>query len=156
MAESTAKSVDKIHAAIAKLIETSFTPSDIVELTNFYRSPIGQKTLQQMAASADASQIYRRAVADEEFRLTESDIDAQVEENARKAVKTFTPEEQTEMMLFMAKPSFGKLAKAQPRIQKIMVDEFNAPDAEFDRQVEEAMGTAIEQHIASFEKTGGK
>ena len=60
------------------------------------------------------------------------------------------------MMLFMAKPSFGKLAKAQPQIQKILADEFNAPDPEFDRQVEQAMGAAIEQHIASFEKTGGK
>ncbi|MNC94580.1 hypothetical protein D3C83_114700 [compost metagenome] len=77
-------------------------------------------------------------------------------DNARKAVQTFTPEEQTEMMLFMAKPSFGKLARAQPQIQKILAEEFNAPDPEFDRQVEQAMGAAIEQHIASFEKTGGK
>jgi hypothetical protein len=91
-----------------------------------------------------------------EFKLTEEQIAAQVRDNAKKAVQTFTPEEQTEMLLFMARPSFGKLAKAQPQIQKILADEFNAPDPDFDRLVEQAMSAAIEQHIASFEKTAGK
>lgn len=156
VAEAMAKSVDQIHLSIARLIQNSFTPADIVELSNFYRSPIGQKTIQQMAASADASQVYQRAVEEKEFKLTEDQIAAQVRDNAKKAVQGFTPEEQTQMMLFMAKPSFGKLAKAQPQIQKILADEFNAPDPEFDRQVEDAMGAAIEKHIASFENTGGK
>lgn len=156
VAEAMARSVDQIHLSIARLIETSFTPADIVELSDFYRSPIGQKTLQQMAASADASQVYQRAMEEREFKLTEDQIAAQVHDNAKKAAQSFTPEEQTEMMLFMAKPSFGKLAKAQPQIQKILADEFNAPDPDFDKQVEEAMGAAIEQHIASFEKNGGK
>jgi len=156
VAEAMGRSVEKIHAAIAKLIETSFTPADIVELANFYRSPIGLKTVQQMAASADAGQVYRHAVSDDEFKLTEDQIASQLKESAHKAAQTFTPDEQTEMMLFMAKPSFGKLAKAQPQIQKILATEFNAPDAEFDRRVEQAMGAAVEQHIASFEKSGGK
>jgi hypothetical protein len=156
VAEAMAKSVDQIHASVARLIENSFTPADIAELSNFYRSPIGQKTIQQMAASADASQVYQRAVEEKEFELTEDQIDAQVRANAQKAVQTFTPEEQTQMMLFMAKPSFAKLAKAQPQIQKILADEFNAPDPEFDKEVEKAMGAAIEEHIASFEKNGGK
>ena len=43
VAEAMGRSVERIHAAIAKLIETSFTPADIVELANFYRSPIGLK-----------------------------------------------------------------------------------------------------------------
>lgn len=154
--EATGRSAGKIHAAVAKVIEASFTAADIAELANFYRSPVGLKTLQQMAASADAGQVYQDAVSKTEFKLTEAQIAAQIHDSARKAAQTFTPEEQTEMMLFMAKPSFGKLAKAQPQIQKILADEFNAPDPEFDRQVEQAMGAAIEQHIASFEKSGGK
>jgi hypothetical protein len=156
VAEAMGRSVGKIHASVAKLIETSFTPADLVELSDFYRSPIGQKTIQQMAASADAGQVYQRAIEEREFKLTEDQIAAQVHDNAQKAVQTFTPEEQTEMMLFMAKPSFGKLARVQPQIQKILAEEFNAPDPEFDRQVEQAMGAAIEQHIASFEKSAGK
>ena len=156
VAEAMAKSVDQIHLSVGRLIENSFAPADIVELSNFYRSPIGRKTIQQMAASADATQVYQRAVEEKEFKLTEEQIDAQVRANAQKAVQSFTPEEQTQMMLFMAKPSFGKLAKVQPQIQKILADEFNAPDPEFDKQVEEAMGAAIEKHIASFENSGGK
>jgi hypothetical protein len=156
VSQAMARSVDQIHLSVAELIEVSFTPADIVELSDFYRSPVGQKTIRQMAASADAGQLYSQAVEAREFKLTEDQIAAQVHDNARKAVQTFTPEEQTEMMLFMAKPSFGKLARAQPQIQKILAEEFNAPDPEFDRQVEQAMGAAIEQHIASFEKTGGK
>jgi hypothetical protein len=156
VAESMGVSVGKIHASVAKLIESSFTPADIAELANFYRSPVGQKTIRQMAASADAGQIYQRAIEEPEYKLTEGQIAAQVHENAQKAVQSFTPEEQTEMLLFMAKPAFGKLAKAQPEIQKILAEEFNAPDPEFDRQVEQAMGAAIEQHIASFENDGGK
>ena len=156
VAEATGRSAGKIHAAVAKLIEANFTPADIVELTDFYRSPVGRKTVQQMAASADAGQIYQQAVGEDEFKLTENQISAQIQESARKAVQTFTPDEQTEMMLFMAKPSFGKLAKAQPQIRKILADEFNAPDPDFDRQVEQVMGTAIEQHIASFEESAGK
>jgi hypothetical protein len=154
VAEAMGRSAGKIHATVAKLIESSFTPADIAELSDFYRSPIGQKTIRQMAASADASRIYQQAIKDQEFHLTGDQIAAQVHENAQKAVQSFTPEEQTEMMLFMAKPSFGKLAKAQPQIQKILADEFNAPDPEFDRQVELAMGAAVEQHIASFEQSG--
>lgn len=156
VAEAMGRSAGKIHATVAKLIESSFTPADIAELSDFYRSPIGQKTIRQMAASADASRIYQQAIKDPEFNLTGDQIAAQVHENAQKAVQNFTSEEQTEMMLFMAKTSFGKLAKAQPQIQKILADEFNAPDPEFDRQVELAMGAAIEQHIASFEQSGRK
>jgi hypothetical protein len=156
VSQAMGRSVDQIHLSVAKLIEASFTPADIADLSDFYRSPVGQKTIRQMAASADASQLYSQAVEAREFKLTEDQIAAQVHDNARKAVQTFTPEEQTEMMLFMARPSFGKLARAQPQIQKILAEEFNAPDPEFDRQVEQAMGAAIERHIASFEKTGGK
>lgn len=156
VAEAMAKSVDQIHLSVARLIQNSFTPADIVELSNFYRSPIGQKTIQQMAASADATQVYQRAMEEREFKLTQDQIAAQVHDNAKKAAQSFTPEEQTQMMLFMAKPSFGKLAKVQPQIQKILADEFNAPDPEFDEQVEEAMGAAIEKHIASFENSVGK
>lgn len=154
--EATGRSAGKIHAAVAKVIETNFTAADIAELTSFYRSPVGLKTLQQMAASADAGQVYQNAVSDSGFKLTEAQIDSQIHESAQKAAQTFTPEEQTEMMLFMAKPSFAKLAKAQPQIRKILAEEFNAPDPEFDRRVEQAMGAAIEKHIASFEQTGGK
>lgn len=156
VSQAMGRSVDQIHLSVAKLIETSFTPADIAELSDFYRSPVGQKTVRQMAASADAGQLYSQAVEGRESRLTEDQIAAQVHDNARKAVQTFTPEEQTEMLLFMARPSFGKLARAQPQIQRILAEEFNAPDPEFDRQVEQAMGSAIERHIASFEKTGGK
>ncbi len=156
VSQAMGRSVDQIHLSVAKLIENSFTPADIAELSDFYRSPVGQKTIRQMAESADAGQVYRRAVEEPEFKLTGEQVAAQVHDNARKAVQTFSPEEQMEMMLFMAKPSFGKLAKAQPQIQKILADEFNAPDPEFDRQVEQAMAAAIEQHIASFAKTGGK
>jgi len=155
VADAMGRSVGKIHAAVAKIIETSFTPADIVELTNFYRSPVGLKSVQQMAASADGGQVYQQAVAQSEFKLTEDQVASQIKESARKAAQTFTPDEQTEMMLFMAKPSFGKLAKAQPQIRKILADEFNAPDPDFDRQVEQAMSKAIELHIASFEKNGG-
>ena len=156
VSQAMVRTVDQIHRSVAKLIEASFTRADIAELSDFYRSPVGQKTIRQMAASADAGNLYNQAVEQREFQLTEEQVAAQIREYARKTAQTFTPEEQTEMMLFMAKPSFGKLAKAQPQIQKILADEFNAPDPEFDRQVEEAMGAAIEQHIASFEKTGGK
>ena len=156
VAEAMARSVDQIQISVAKLIETSFTAADIIELNDFYRSPTGQKTIQQMAASADASQIYQRAVEEQEFHLTEEQIASQVRANAQKAAETFTPEEQTQMLLFMAKPSFAKLAKAQPQIRKILADEFNAPDAAFDKQIEEAMAAAIERHIASFDKTDGK
>ena len=154
--EATSRSAGKIHSAVAKIIEASFTPADIAELTDFYRSPVGLKTVQQMAASADAGQVYQQAVSESEFKLTEEQVAAEIQKSARKAAQTFTPEEQTEMMLFMAKPSFGKLAKAQPQIQKILAEEFNAPDPEFDRRVEQAMGAAIERHIASFEKSGGQ
>ena len=156
VAEAMGRSAVKIQASVARLIETSFTPADITELTAFYRSPIGQKTVRQMAASADAGQIYQQAVKENDFKLTEDKIAAQVHDNATRAVQNFTPDEQVQMIQFMAKPSFGKLAKAQPQIQKILADEFNAPDPEFDRLVEEAIGAAIEQHIASFEKSGGK
>jgi len=156
VAEATGRGAAKIHTAIAQLIEASFTSADIVELTDFYRSPVGLKTVQQMAASADAGQVYQNAVSESGFKLTDVQIATQIKESARKAAQTFTPEEQAEMLLFMAKPSFGKLARAQPQIQKILADEFNAPDPDFDRQVEQAMGAAIEQHIASFEQTGDK
>ena len=156
VAEATSRSAEKIHAAVAKIIEASFTPADIVELTDFYRSPVGLKTVQQMAASADAGQVYQQAVSESDYKLTEEKVAAEIAKSARKAVQTFTPEEQTEMMLFMAKPSFGKLAKAQPQIQKILADEFNAPDPAFDRRVEQAMSAAIEQHIASSEQSGGE
>lgn len=154
--EATGRSAAKIHAAVAKVIEANFTAADVAELTHFYRSPVGLKTLRQMAASADAGKVYQDAVSESEFKLTEAQIDSQIRDSARKAAQTFTPEEQAEMMLFMAKPSFAKLAKAQPQIRKILADEFNAPDPEFDRRVEQAMGAAIEGHIASFEQTGGK
>ena len=157
VAKGMVRTIDQVHAAIGALIQEQFTAADITELTNFYRSPIGQKTLQQMAGAADASEIYRQAVERDDFKLSEDYIASRNMATASKAAKSFTPDEQAQMLLFMAKPSFGKLAKAQPQIQKILAEKFNAPDPEFDREVEEAMASAIERHISSFEeKSDGK
>ena len=151
VAEGTGRTVDQVHAALASLLQEQFTAADIAELTGFYRSPVGQKTVQQMAGAADASEIYQQAVEKDDYKLSEDYIARQNMATASKAAKSFTADEQAQMLLFMAKPSFGKLAKAQPQIQKILADKFNAPDPEFDRTVEEAMTKTVERHIASFE-----
>lgn len=152
VATAMARSVDHIHQSVAELVQLQFTPAEIVELANFYRSPVGQKTLQQMASTADASKLYEQAVKEPELKFTEEQIAEQTRESAAKAAKSFTPDEQVEMMLFMAKPSFQKLAKAQPEIRKILADTLNSSDPEFDKQVDEAMAAAIERHLAGFEK----
>ena len=152
VATAMGRSVDQIHLSIARLVEVEFTPAEITELANFYRSPVGQKTLQQMAATADASKVYQQAVKEPEFKFSEEQIAEQSRETATRAVKSFTPDEQVQMILFMAKPSFQKLAKAQPEIRKILADNINDSDPEFDKQVDEAMASAIERHIAGFEK----
>lgn len=152
VATAMGRSVDHIHLSVAQLVEAQFTPGEIGELANFYRSPVGQKTLQQMAATADASKIYQQAVNDPNFKFSEEKIAQQTRESATRAAKSFTPDEQAQMILFMAKPSFQKLAKAQPEVRKILADNLNASDPEFDKQVDEAMAAAIEAHIARFEK----
>jgi hypothetical protein len=152
VSKGTGRTVDQLHGALAALIQEQFSAADVVELINFYRSPVGQKTVQQMAGAADASQIYQQAVEQEDFKLTPEFIAEQNQQNARKAAQTFTPDEQAQMIMFMAKQSFTKLARAQPQIRKILAEKMNAPDPEFDREVEQAMSSAIAQHIASFEE----
>ena len=152
VATAMGRSVDHIQLSVGRLIETQFTPAEVTELATFYRSPVGQKTLQQMAANADASKVYQRAVQEPDFTFSETQIAEQARENAAKAVKSFTPDEQVQMVLFMAKPSFQRLAKVQPQIRKILADNLNSSDPEFDKQVDNAMATAIEQHIAGFQK----
>lgn len=154
--EATGRTVDRIHMAVARLIETDFTAAEIAELSDFYRSQIGQKTIHQMAASSDTSQLYQQAVEDPDFKLTEKQIAGIVRDSAQKTAESFTAEEQTQMILFMAKRSFLKLAKVQPAIQKILADAFNAPDPEFEKRIDEAMATAIDQHIVRFEMSGAK
>lgn len=157
VAKGTGRTVDQLHEAMVALIQEQFTRSDVDELITFYRSPVGQKTVQQMAGAADAGQIYQEAVEQEDFKLTTEYIAEQNQLSAKQAAKSFTAGEQAEMILFMAKPSFTKLARAQPQIQKILAEKFNAPDPDFDHEVEEAMSSAIEQHIATFEaKSDGK
>jgi hypothetical protein len=157
VAKGTGQTVDQLHEAMVALIQEQFSDADVNELINFYRSPVGQKTVQQMAGAADAGEIYQEAAEQEDFKLTAEYIAEQNRQSAKKAAKTFTPDEQAQMLLFMAKPSFTKLARAQPQIQKILAEKMNAPDPEFDREVEQAMSSAIEQHIAAFEgKSDGK
>ena len=155
VAKGMRRTVDQVHQAIAALIQDEFSTADIAELIAFYRSPVGQKTVRQMAGAADATEIYQQAVDQDDFKLTAEYIAEQNRASASKAAKSFTPDEQADMILFMAKPSFTKLARAQPRIQKILAEKFNAPDPEFDREVEQAMTSAIEQHIAAFEEKSG-
>jgi hypothetical protein len=157
VAKGTGRTVDQLHEAMVPLIQQQFSVADIEELINFYRSPVGRKTVQQMAGAADAGEIYQEAVEQEDFKLTTEYISEQTRQSAKKAAKTFTPDEQAQMILFMAKPSFTKLARVQPQIQKILAEKMNTPDPEFDREVEQAMSSAIEQHIAAFEeKSDGK
>jgi len=157
VAKGTGQTVDQLHQAMVALIQEQFSRSDVDELISFYRSPVGQKTVQQMAGAADAGQIYQEAVEDEDFKLTAEYIAEQNQLSAKRASRNFTPDEQAQMLLFMAKPSFTKLARAQPQIQKILAEKFNAPDPVFDQEVEQAMSSAIERHIAAFEeKSDGK
>jgi hypothetical protein len=154
--EEMGRSVEQAHASLAQLIGKEFTAADIAELTAFYRSPIGQKTLTQMAEATDASGLYQQAVQQPDFKLTENQAEAQIKQTARAATKSFTDDKQVQLMLFMAKPSFLKLAKAQPEIRKIMVETFNSKDPEFDKSIEQAMALAVQEHIARFETQPSK
>ena len=157
VAKGMGRTADQLHEAIAAMIQEQFSTADVAELIGFYQSPVGQKSVRQMANAADATAIYQQAVDQDDFKLTPEYIAEQNRLNATKAAKTFTPDEQAQMILFMAKPSFTKLARVQPQIQKILAEKVNAPDPDFDREVEQAMSSAIEQHIASFEeKSDGK
>ena len=157
VAKGIGRTVDRVHEAMAAIIQDKFTTADVAELIDFYRSPVGQKTVQQMAGAADATELYQQAVKQDDFKLSADTIAQHNRASATKAAKSFTPDEQAQMLLFMAKPSFSKLAEAQPQIQQLLAEKFNASDPDFDREVEQAMSSAIAQHIATFEgKSDGK
>lgn len=147
VAKAMEKAVDKLHSKTAALFAESMTSAEIADLIAFYRSPAGQNVLTQMAAAIDASKLYEQALDDPEREITSADISDQTKSTAARAMKNYSTADQAELVKFMGRPAFWKLAKLQPRIREIMAETFNAPDPEIDAEMEAVMMATAERYM---------
>ena len=145
------RSMPELHKAVARVVQERLTQPQTAELITFYESPTGQSIMQAMAASTDAGDIYKRAVEREGEPITGREIAAQSRKAAEKATKTLTKAQEAEMIEWMKRPVFAKLAGVQAMVRQVLVDFHNKEDPELNANLEEALAAAAAAHMTKVD-----
>lgn len=133
--------LDRFIPQVAKLVEDNISASEVAELTKFYRSPAGQRTLQGMVENSDAQEIIDAASKGAE--PDEAMLRRQVSGAASKTAKNLSEADRTAVMELMMTPGFWSLAKIQRQVMALKVQSLNADDPQFDKDTAEAFERAM-------------
>lgn len=126
---------DRLVPAIAKLIGDNLSAPEVAELTKFYQSPAGQRTLQGVIANSDAQEIMD--TASKGGQPDEAMIRRQMSGAASKTAKSLSEADRKAVIELMMTPGFWSLAKIQKQVIALKVQTLNAEDPQFDKDTEE-------------------
>ena len=132
---------DSFMPQVAKLIGDNISATEVAELTKFYRSPTGQRTLQGMVDNADAQEIIDAIGKGGE--PDEAMLRRQVSGAAAKTAKEFSEADRNAMMELMMTPAFWSLAKIQNQLMALKVQSLNADDPQFDKDTQKVFETVM-------------
>lgn len=125
---------DRFMPGVAKLVAENISAPEVAELTKFYRSPAGQRTLQGMVENADAKEIMDTVGKGGE--PDEAMLRRQVSGAASKTAKGLSEADRNAIMELMMTPGFWSLAKIQKQVMALKLQAFNAEDPQFDKETE--------------------
>ena len=142
---------DKFIPEVAKLIGDNVSASEVAELTKFYQSPAGQRTLQGMVENSDAKEIVD--AVGKGGQADEAMLRRQVSGAASKTADSFSEPARGAVMELMMTPGFWSLAKIQKQLMALKTQAMNADDPQFNKDTEEVfervMARLMEQPATS-------
>lgn len=127
---------DKFIPQVAKLVGDNISAPEVAELTKFYRSPAGQRTLQGMVENSDAQEIID--AAGKGSQPDEAMVRRQISGAASKTAKNLSEADRNAVAELMMTPGFWSLAKIQKQVIALKLETLNAEDPQFDKDTEEA------------------
>jgi len=136
---------DRYVPQVAKLISDNMSAAEVADLTKFYRSPTGQRTLQGMVANADAGEIMDTIVKGGE--PDEAMLRRQMSGAASKTAKGFSEADRVAMTELMMTPAFWSLAKIQKQVMALKLQSLNADDPQFDSDTKQAFERVMERVV---------
>ena len=150
LAEETGRIADGAYPQIARILADELTTAEIAELTAYYGSPAGRNLLRSLVESMDGSSIYADALKNG-GKVSDDAASAESFVAAFKATSQLSPADFQALRALRERPVWPKLQAIQPKVQKIIADATNAPDAAYEKHVEAVMSSAVESHIRSLQ-----
>jgi hypothetical protein len=127
---------DRLVPEIARLIGDNISAPDVAELTKFYQSAAGQRTLQGVVENSDTTEIVD-AVGNGR-QADEAMLRRQLHGAASKTAKTLSEADRSAVVELMMTPGFWSLAKIQKQLLALKAQTLNADDPQFEKDTEAA------------------
>lgn len=140
---------DKFMPEVAKLIGDNISASEVAQLTAFYRSPTGQRTLQGMVENSNTQEIVDSI--GNGGRPDEAMLRRQISGAATKTSKSLSEADRNAVVELMMTPGFWSLAKIQKQLLALKLQMLNAEDPQFNQDTEEVFERVMARLIEAKE-----
>jgi hypothetical protein len=140
---------DKFIPEIAKLIGENISASEVAQLTAFYRSPAGQRTLQGMVENSNTQEIVDSI--GNGGQPDEAMLRRQISGAATKTSKSLSEADRNAVVELMMTPGFWSLAKIQKQLLALKLQMLNAEDPQFNQDTEEVFERVMARLIEAKE-----
>ena len=151
----TTRVLPKYHGRMAALVASRMTSPEILDLTEFYRSPTGRKLVnavnENIRLDASLAEIISNPDAPTSLEAVTKDHQAA----AAKALKSVDSSDVNPLRELGRKPYFEKVRALGPAMRKLDQELMNEPDPEFDKVLEDAFKRALDRHMAAADKKSG-
>ncbi|HEU0310149.1 MAG TPA: DUF2059 domain-containing protein [Sphingomicrobium sp.] len=138
LVEDLRSDMPSIHRRYARFFSARFTPDEIAELTDFYKSPAGARIIEAKFANLDISGLVGKVAENEDAKVSAADIEA-INDGATSGMwKGMTAADMKSVLLFGLRPVARKLQEAAPAIAEIETEIANEPDSGLDAAIEAA------------------
>jgi hypothetical protein len=139
-------SMPAIHRRYARFFSDHFTPAEIAELTQFYRTPTGAKIIQTKFAKIDVSGVVEKVTEDPNAKISSADVEAMNKGVVSAMWQGMTAADLQVVMAFGLRPVARKLKEAAPAMAAIEAQIANEPDPALDAAIEEATRKVYERY----------
>lgn len=139
------------RADLSRFYETNFTGAEIDELSRFYSSPLGRKSLTTMVDKMDfkaTAAEFSRDLDDENAKASTAALKADTTRAAIRTMSALNTEERQQLMRFSRSPVAIKVNRLLPLQHALNAKWFNAaPSDELTKRMQDAILKAVDEHI---------
>ena len=127
----------------ARAFASHFTAADIGQLSDFYRSRIGQKIIVGKFAGLDLSPLLDKFAQDPDAAITEGDISDLNKDAVGKLFQHLDRSDFAALFTFMRTPAFKSLNAFTPTMLALEAQIASEPDPELDAKLERAVAEVM-------------
>ena len=148
----TRQALPGYHDRVANLIASRLEAAEITDLTQFYLTPTGQKLLKGMQQNVTTGTMLAEAMNDPDKPTSYSAVAADHKAASAATTKLIDDSDRAQLIEFVKKPYFAKVAALGPAMRKLEQDFTNEPAPELEAEIEAIMKATVARFEAEREK----